>query len=112
MSRTDPVLIVGAGPTGLSLACALLRHGAACRVIDRAAGPTPPHESRALAVWERTPSFRWEGPRLIDGHGRLHRRFGAASPCLYLIRPDRHVGYRAQPPDAARLAAYLGRLFG
>jgi hypothetical protein len=58
------------------------------------------------------PAVRWAGPRLIDAHGRLHRRFGAAVPCLYLIRPDRHVGYRAQPPDAARLAAYLGRLFG
>jgi 2-polyprenyl-6-methoxyphenol hydroxylase-like FAD-dependent oxidoreductase len=51
---SDPILVVGAGPTGLSLACALRRHGAACRVIDRAAGPTPPHESRALAIWERT----------------------------------------------------------
>jgi 2-polyprenyl-6-methoxyphenol hydroxylase-like FAD-dependent oxidoreductase len=51
---SDPILVVGAGPTGLSLACALRRHGAACRVIDRAAGPTPPHESRALGIWERT----------------------------------------------------------
>jgi 2-polyprenyl-6-methoxyphenol hydroxylase-like FAD-dependent oxidoreductase len=61
---------------------------------------------------ERAADLRWEGPRLIDVHGRLHRRFGAASPCLYLIRPDRHIGYRAQPPDAVRLAAYLRRLFG
>jgi 2-polyprenyl-6-methoxyphenol hydroxylase-like FAD-dependent oxidoreductase len=29
------VLIVGAGPTGLTLACELLRHGVDCRIIDR-----------------------------------------------------------------------------
>jgi 2-polyprenyl-6-methoxyphenol hydroxylase-like FAD-dependent oxidoreductase len=48
------VLVVGAGPTGLTLACELGRHGASCRVVDADGGPTPPHESRALAVWERT----------------------------------------------------------
>ena len=29
------VLIVGAGPTGLTLACELLRRGVCCRIIDR-----------------------------------------------------------------------------
>ena len=33
---TVPVLIVGAGPTGLTLACDLRRRGVACRVIDKA----------------------------------------------------------------------------
>ncbi|RJO75216.1 3-(3-hydroxyphenyl)propionate hydroxylase [Nocardia panacis] len=33
------VLIAGAGPTGLILACDLARRGIRCRVIDRAAGP-------------------------------------------------------------------------
>ena len=32
-----PLLIVGAGPTGLTLACDLARQGVACRVVDRAA---------------------------------------------------------------------------
>ena len=42
----------------------------------------------------------------------LHHRFGARSACLYLIRPDRYIGYRAQPPDAEKLGpAYLRRLF-
>jgi hypothetical protein len=35
----------------------------------------------------------------------------AATPCLYVIRPDGYVGYRGRPPDAARLWAYLGRIF-
>lgn len=33
------VVVVGAGPTGLTLACALRLHGLTVRVIDRASGP-------------------------------------------------------------------------
>ena len=33
------VLIVGAGPTGLTLACDLLRRGVSCRIIDQATRP-------------------------------------------------------------------------
>jgi hypothetical protein len=29
---------------------------------------------------------------------------------LYLLRPDGCIGYRALPPDASRLRAYLERL--
>ena len=49
---SGPVLVVGAGPTGLTLACELARHGAAVRIVDRAAGPST--ASKALAVWGRT----------------------------------------------------------
>jgi hypothetical protein len=47
---------------------------------------------------------------LADPDGRLHRLFDARSACLYLIRPDGHVGYRARPPDPDRFTAYLGRV--
>jgi FAD binding domain len=57
------------------------------------------------------PNIRWNGARLLDRSGHLYRRFGASSSCLYLIRPDGYVGYRSQPPDAKKLAAYLGRVF-
>ncbi|MBL6616457.1 MAG: FAD-dependent oxidoreductase [Reyranella sp.] len=43
------VLIVGAGPTGLSLAITLRRHGIPVRIVDRAAQPTA--VSKALALW-------------------------------------------------------------
>ncbi|MFD8963071.1 FAD-dependent oxidoreductase, partial [Streptomyces anulatus] len=43
MGMTD-VLIVGAGPTGLVLACDLARRGAAVRVVDRS--PAPPRTTR------------------------------------------------------------------
>ncbi len=51
--RTDvPVLIVGAGPTGLVLALWLTRLGVAVRIIDKTAEPGT--TSRALAVSART----------------------------------------------------------
>jgi 2-polyprenyl-6-methoxyphenol hydroxylase-like FAD-dependent oxidoreductase len=38
MESTD-VLVVGAGPTGLTVACSLLLHDVSVRVVDRAPGP-------------------------------------------------------------------------
>jgi 2-polyprenyl-6-methoxyphenol hydroxylase-like FAD-dependent oxidoreductase len=58
------------------------------------------------------PSFAWVGRTLLDHMGELHRRFGARGPCLYLVRPDGYLGYRAIPPDAAKLADYLQGIFG
>lgn len=46
------VLIVGAGPTGLTLACDLARRGVACRVLERAAGELP--GTRGAGVQPRT----------------------------------------------------------
>jgi 2-polyprenyl-6-methoxyphenol hydroxylase-like FAD-dependent oxidoreductase len=46
------VLVVGAGPTGLSLALQLVRFGVHVRIIDRGADRV--HESRALAIQPRT----------------------------------------------------------
>ena len=48
---------------------------------------------------------------LSDTAGLLHHRFGAMTDCLYLVRPDGYVGYRAQPADPDKLAAYLRHLF-
>ena len=47
-----PVLVVGAGPTGLMVANELTRHGVPPRIIDR--GPAPATTSRALVVQPRT----------------------------------------------------------
>jgi len=44
-----PILIAGAGPTGLSLAITLRRYGVPVRIIDRAT--TSSAVSKALAVW-------------------------------------------------------------
>ena len=46
------VLVVGAGPTGLMVACQLVRRGVRVTIIDRHKGPSV--ETRALGVQART----------------------------------------------------------
>jgi 2-polyprenyl-6-methoxyphenol hydroxylase-like FAD-dependent oxidoreductase len=64
------VLVVGAGPSGLTMACELARHGVRCRIIEKAAAPAS--TSRALAIFPRTiETFQMMGmadPVLEAGH--------------------------------------------
>jgi 2-polyprenyl-6-methoxyphenol hydroxylase-like FAD-dependent oxidoreductase len=46
------VLVVGAGPVGLTMAVELARHGIRCRIVDRLAEPLP--HCRAIGVTPRT----------------------------------------------------------
>src|SRR5688500_9327019 len=46
------VLIVGAGPTGLMIACQLSRYGINFRIIEKNSGPSD--KSKALVVHDRT----------------------------------------------------------
>jgi 4,5-epoxidase len=48
MTSEPDVLIAGAGPTGLALACGLLATGVTARIVDKAAGPA--ETSRALGL--------------------------------------------------------------
>jgi 2-polyprenyl-6-methoxyphenol hydroxylase-like FAD-dependent oxidoreductase len=50
--RSADVLVVGAGPVGLMMACELARHGVPCRIVDASPGPTD--QSRALGLQART----------------------------------------------------------
>ena len=56
-----PVLIVGAGPVGMTMASELARYGVAVRIVDKAAQRTD--KSKALVVWSRTLELldRWGG---------------------------------------------------
>jgi 4,5-epoxidase len=56
------VVVAGAGPTGLALACGLLSQGADVRVVDRASAPAT--TSRALVVQAR-------GAEVLDRLGAL-----------------------------------------
>ncbi|KWF27670.1 FAD-binding monooxygenase [Burkholderia diffusa] len=68
-----PVLIVGAGPTGLAAAMALARARVPVRIIDRLAAPAP--HSRAIGIQARTlellEQHRAVEPFLASGH-RAH----------------------------------------
>jgi 2-polyprenyl-6-methoxyphenol hydroxylase-like FAD-dependent oxidoreductase len=46
-----------------------------------------------------------------DPAGTFRQAYGADTPCLFLIRPDGYVGYRAAPIRPTALAAYLDRIF-
>ncbi len=50
-------------------------------------------------------------PVLEDASGELARAYDASETCLYLVRPDRYVGYRAVGHDCERLERYLARVF-
>jgi 2-polyprenyl-6-methoxyphenol hydroxylase-like FAD-dependent oxidoreductase len=47
-----------------------------------------------------------------DPDGTVHRDYGAARNCFYLIRPDLYVAYRCAPPDAAALHRFLHESYG
>jgi 4,5-epoxidase len=61
-NATCSVLVVGAGPTGLALACGLLGRGVSVRVVDSAVGPAT--TSRALGLQPR-------GVEVLDRVGAL-----------------------------------------
>ncbi len=66
------VLVIGAGPVGLTAALMLARHGVPVRIIDRSQGPTD--LSKALVVWQRT--METLNPALP------HQRFSKDHPVL------------------------------
>jgi 2-polyprenyl-6-methoxyphenol hydroxylase-like FAD-dependent oxidoreductase len=71
--KTD-VLIVGAGPTGLALACQLIRYGVDFVIVDQKEGTTP--FSKAIGVQARTLELYEQidlAGKLID-EGRITRR--------------------------------------
>lgn len=52
MADAVRVLVIGAGPVGLTLAAELTRYGVPVRIVDRAAARTD--KSKALVVWSRS----------------------------------------------------------
>lgn len=81
---TEPdcqVLVVGAGPTGLTLAAQLLSMGIRTRVIDKGTGPVPLLQSRALGIHARTlevlDSMHVVDAFLDEGHRVPHLRMYA-----------------------------------
>ena len=71
-----PVLIVGAGPTGLACAMSLARAHTSVRLIDRA--PLPAAHSRAIGIQARTLEL-FEQHRIVEPFLELGHRLRAAN---------------------------------
>lgn len=54
--------------------------------------------------------LRWNGGVIVDADGEVARAFGAVLGCLYLIRPDGYVAFRADRLDARAVTHYLREL--
>ncbi|SDC93575.1 2-polyprenyl-6-methoxyphenol hydroxylase [Geodermatophilus telluris] len=86
------VLVVGAGPTGLTLACDLHRRGVDCRVLDRAV--TPHVRSRGKGLQPRSlevfDDLGIAGAALAAGRTHHHLRlYSGGRPALDLDLPAR-----------------------
>ena len=77
-SLSTPVLVIGAGPVGLTLACELIRHGVDVRLVDKKAKPEP-HPNAAvvhvrtleiLSAMGAVDGFLREGFPMPGIHGR------------------------------------------
>ena len=55
------ILIVGAGPVGLTLACELTRYRVPVRIVDKA--PQRTDKSKAIVIWSRTLELLDRGDR-------------------------------------------------
>jgi 2-polyprenyl-6-methoxyphenol hydroxylase-like FAD-dependent oxidoreductase len=76
------VLVVGAGPVGLVLACELARRGTSMRLIDRLMAPT-------------------------DESAR-----SSCTLAVSIVRPDGYMGTRAELDDDAAAHTYFDGIFG
>jgi 2-polyprenyl-6-methoxyphenol hydroxylase-like FAD-dependent oxidoreductase len=96
------ILVIGAGPVGLTLAGELARHGIRCRIIDKLSEPLP--YCRAIGVTPRTLEV-WEGMgvvrEMIDAglwlEGRRSVIQGRAPEDAYETFPDLPFGALGLP---------------
>jgi 2-polyprenyl-6-methoxyphenol hydroxylase-like FAD-dependent oxidoreductase len=109
----------------------LLRHPRSTLLLFDGAAPTPEGYEN-LADIARRVRERWGAhvqpwivvPRrarptelpqdegvVLDAKAALHRRYGAGSECLYLLRPDGYVGFRSQPASWKALDEHLSGIF-
>src|ERR1700685_2391668 len=82
----EQVLIIGAGPVGLTLAMELSRYGVPVRIVDKAAARTD--KSKALVLWSRTLELLERGPgsaRFIEAGFKVN--------AVNMISGDKLIGH-------------------
>jgi len=93
------VLVVGAGPTGLALACLLRSHGVDVRVLDRLAAPAS--LARAMVLWSRSleilADLKVADAALAAGIALERARYLDGDRLLASVRTNRVPGTRWQP---------------
>ncbi|WP_395366170.1 FAD-dependent monooxygenase [Streptomyces sp. YH02] len=100
---TTDVLIVGAGPVGLSAAAELRRHGVRCRLVDRLPARLPYAKAvgiqpRTLELWDRMGLVRAVLEAAVPMRGQLTYVNGAETTRLALeLPPDVPYGFAALP---------------
>ena len=96
---TTKVLVVGAGPTGLTLACLLRRQGVDAQVVDRLAEPG--RLAKAMVIWSRSLEIL-EGLGVARAAARAgidleHATYLDGMRLLASVRTNRVPGTRWQP---------------
>ncbi|MFD6885745.1 FAD-dependent monooxygenase [Streptomyces sp. NPDC059957] len=95
---TTDVLIVGAGPVGLSAAAELRRHGVRCRIVDRLPARLPYAKAvgiqpRTLEIWDRMGLARTVMEAAVPLRGQLIYVNGTERARIELMLPP-EVPYR------------------
>ena len=118
------VLVVGAGPVGMTLALALRRQGVEVRIVDQAAARTG--QSKALVIWPRTLELldiqgcaqafvdagrRCGGARILgEGHELAHAHFSRArSAYPYALMIPQSETERLLEQQLARMGVQVER---
>jgi 2-polyprenyl-6-methoxyphenol hydroxylase-like FAD-dependent oxidoreductase len=106
MRGTEPVLLLYAGAAAPNEAVRGFETIAAAG-RELAGGQLAAYAVLAPGIDEHPGSLA----TLSDESGEFGSSYGAADTCLYLIRPDGYVGFRAAPAAPEPLLAYLRKMF-